>query len=246
MTFQHYNATSHIARSVRDFLQGRNVSVLPWPAKSPDLRLGPVTPPERFRNLQMPWWKSGVTSHSRNWKTGAVHEEEMHCSTYCSWWPHQILTVTFDFDPLFVQGHIIPFLLFTCLWNLFILCLSCWILFTHVKFVENKRSWQWEDWVYVSLWVTWQVVLNKHPLRVIIIPLACVCCSVCLGFTLWMSVLCIPGSFLGTRLCVCVCFLVCVLIMILFTTGMCLKLVYMIWYTTIWYDTICWGKLKSC
>ena len=37
MTLQHDNATSHTARSVRDFLQVRNVSVLPWPAKSPDL-----------------------------------------------------------------------------------------------------------------------------------------------------------------------------------------------------------------
>uniref|UniRef100_A0A674E0K0 Tc1-like transposase DDE domain-containing protein n=1 Tax=Salmo trutta TaxID=8032 RepID=A0A674E0K0_SALTR len=37
MTLLHDNATSRTARSVRDFLQDRNVSVLPWPAKSPDL-----------------------------------------------------------------------------------------------------------------------------------------------------------------------------------------------------------------
>jgi transposase len=37
MTLQHDNATSHTARSVRDFLHDRNVSVLPWPTKSPDL-----------------------------------------------------------------------------------------------------------------------------------------------------------------------------------------------------------------
>ena len=37
MTLQHDNATSHTARSVSDFLQDRNVSVLPWPANSPDL-----------------------------------------------------------------------------------------------------------------------------------------------------------------------------------------------------------------
>ena len=37
MNPQHDNATSLTARSVRDFLQERNVSVLPWPAKSPDL-----------------------------------------------------------------------------------------------------------------------------------------------------------------------------------------------------------------
>jgi transposase len=37
MTLQHDNATYHTAHSVRDFLQDRNVSVLPWPSKSPDL-----------------------------------------------------------------------------------------------------------------------------------------------------------------------------------------------------------------
>ena len=37
MTLRHDNATSHTARSVRDFLQDRNVSVLPWLAKCPDL-----------------------------------------------------------------------------------------------------------------------------------------------------------------------------------------------------------------
>ena len=37
MTLQHDNATSHTARCVHYFLQDRNVSVLPWPAKSPDL-----------------------------------------------------------------------------------------------------------------------------------------------------------------------------------------------------------------
>ena len=34
MTLQHDNTTSHTGC---DFLQDRNVSVLPWPAKSPDL-----------------------------------------------------------------------------------------------------------------------------------------------------------------------------------------------------------------
>ena len=37
MILQHDNATSHNALSVRNFLQDRNVNVLPWPAKSPDL-----------------------------------------------------------------------------------------------------------------------------------------------------------------------------------------------------------------
>jgi transposase len=37
VTLQHDNAASHTARSVRDFLQDRSASVLPWPAKSLDL-----------------------------------------------------------------------------------------------------------------------------------------------------------------------------------------------------------------
>ena len=37
MTLQHDNVTTHTARSVRDFLQDRNVSALSRPAKSPDL-----------------------------------------------------------------------------------------------------------------------------------------------------------------------------------------------------------------
>jgi hypothetical protein len=60
-----------------------------------------------------------------------------------AWWPHQILTVTFDFDPPCVQGHIL-FLFVTCLWNLFSLCLLLNLMFiqifTHVKFPENKSS----------------------------------------------------------------------------------------------------------
>ena len=44
MTIQHDNATSHTARSVRDFLQDRNVSVLPWPAVTSVIQRRPRRP----------------------------------------------------------------------------------------------------------------------------------------------------------------------------------------------------------
>ena len=83
MMLQHDNVTSHTARSVHDFLQDRNVSVRPRPAKSPDLNpieyvwdlldqrvraRAPPPPHDMSGILQVPWWKSGVTSHSKNWQ----------------------------------------------------------------------------------------------------------------------------------------------------------------------------------
>ena len=91
MTLQHHNATSHTAHSVRDFLQDRDVNVLPWPAKSPDLHpieqiwdlldrrvKATAIPPRTCR-----WLGGRVGQHltARTGKSGVVHEEEMHCST---------------------------------------------------------------------------------------------------------------------------------------------------------------------
>jgi hypothetical protein len=65
-------------------------------------------------NLQVPWWKSGVTSHSKNWQI------------WCSPWGGDALQYLmqlvatpdtdcyFSFWPPLVQGHIILFLLATC------------------------------------------------------------------------------------------------------------------------------------
>ena len=97
MTIQHDNATSHIARSVRDFLQDRNVNILPWPAKSPDLNpiehvwdmldrrmRARAIPPRNVRELTgalVEEWDN--ISQQELAKSGAFHEEEMHRSAYC-------------------------------------------------------------------------------------------------------------------------------------------------------------------
>jgi hypothetical protein len=76
----------------------------------------------------------------------SVHEEEIHCSTYCSWWPHQILTGTFDFEPplcsvthysISVSHMSVELVQF--MFQLLNLVMFIQI-FTHVKFAENKRS----------------------------------------------------------------------------------------------------------
>ena len=75
------------------------------------------------------------------------------------------------FDPPFVQGHIIPFLLVTCLWNLFSLCLSCWILVRSYKYlhmlsllkinaVDCERTFLFfAEFIYVF----WQLLLYNIP-----------------------------------------------------------------------------------
>ena len=103
--------------------------------------LGPF-PPEMSRNLQVPWWRSGVKALSKNWQI------------WCSPWGGDALQYlmqlvatpdtdcNFWFWPApFVQGHIIPFVshmsveliqFMSQLLNLMFIQ-----IFTHVKFVEN-------------------------------------------------------------------------------------------------------------
>ena len=102
---------------------------------------------EMFRNLQVPWWKSGVTSHSKNGQIWCSPwgGDALQYSRYFWFWP-----------PPFVQGHTIQLLLVTCLWNLFSLCLSCWIMLCSYKYLHMlivlkfKRSWQWENVYFVA------------------------------------------------------------------------------------------------
>jgi hypothetical protein len=79
-SLQHVNATSHTARSVSDSLQDRNVSGLPWPAKSP--ALSPIVlvwdlldrrvraraiPPRNVWELAGALVEEWGNTHSKNW-----------------------------------------------------------------------------------------------------------------------------------------------------------------------------------
>ena len=115
VTLQHDNAISHTARFVSDFLQDRNVSVLPWPAKIPDLNTiehvwdlldrrvrARAIPPRNVRELTdalVEEW-GNISQQER---ANLVWSMRRRCTAVlkCSWWPHQILTVTFDLPPLF-------------------------------------------------------------------------------------------------------------------------------------------------
>jgi hypothetical protein len=110
--------------------------------------IGPF-PQEMSRILQVPWWKSGVTSHSKNWQI------------WCSPWGGDALrylmqlVATPDTDcyfwfwpPLCSGTHSI--LLVTCPWNLFSLCLLLNLVILHtniytwnllkINTVDSKRT----------------------------------------------------------------------------------------------------------
>ena len=96
----------------------------------------------------------------------------MHCSIKCSWWAHQILTVTFDFDPLCSGTHhsisvshmsveLVQFM--SQLLNIFMFIQ----IFTHVKFAENKCSWQWEDVSFFAELIFIHIYLSEMLLLLI-------------------------------------------------------------------------------
>jgi hypothetical protein len=105
-------------------------------------------PPEMSGNLQVTRWKSGVTSHSKN------------LQIWCRPWgdSQQYLvvatpdTVTFDFDPhplcsgthYYIAVSLMSVELVQFMSQLLNLVMSKQI-FTHVKFIFTKHSWQRED-----------------------------------------------------------------------------------------------------
>jgi transposase len=79
---------------VRDVQQDKNVSVLPWPGKSPDFNpiehvwdlldrrvRARAIPPRNVQELAAALVEELGNISARTGKSGAVHEEEMHCST---------------------------------------------------------------------------------------------------------------------------------------------------------------------
>ena len=88
MILQHDNATSYTARSVCDFLQDRNVSVLPLPEKSPDLN-----PIEHVWDLLDQRVRARAIPPRNVWElAGALVEEWVNISQqelakYSSIWP---------------------------------------------------------------------------------------------------------------------------------------------------------------
>uniref|UniRef100_A0AAZ3P6U6 Tc1-like transposase DDE domain-containing protein n=1 Tax=Oncorhynchus tshawytscha TaxID=74940 RepID=A0AAZ3P6U6_ONCTS len=156
MALQNDNATSHTALSVCDFLQDRNVSVLPWPAKSPDLnpivhvwdlldRRVRARAPRFVRELASALVE-GWCNISQQELANLVQSMRRRCTAVLNaaggHTRYQLLLLILT-PPLFrdtffhfCSSHV---------WNLFSLCqllnLVMFIqIFTHVKFAENKRS----------------------------------------------------------------------------------------------------------
>jgi hypothetical protein len=109
--------------------------------------LGPF-PSEMSGNLQVPWWKSGVTSHSKNgqfwccpWGDALQYLMQLVATPDTDWyfwfWPlcsgtHYSISVSHMFLELVQFMSQVLNLMFIQ-------------IFTHVNIAENKRSWHWED-----------------------------------------------------------------------------------------------------
>ena len=153
MTLQHDNATSHTARSVSDFLQDRNVSVLPWPAKSLDLNTiehvwdllnlrvrARAIPPRNVWELAgalVEEWGNISQQLENPWGGDALQYLMQLVATpdtdcYFWFWPPLCSGAHYSIPVSHMSVELLQLL------NLV-------MLFTHVKFAENKCSWQWDD-----------------------------------------------------------------------------------------------------
>ena len=116
--------------------------------------LGPF-PPEMSGNMQVPWWKSGVTSHSKNrqiwcspWGDALQFSMQLVATpdTDCFFWfgPPLCSETHYSISVSHMSVELVQFM--SQLLNLIMFTQ----IFTHVKFAENKCGWQWEDILFFA------------------------------------------------------------------------------------------------
>ena len=169
MTLQHDNTTSHTARSVLDFLQDKNVSVLPWPAKSPDLnpidlldwrvraRAIPLRNVRELAGALVEEWGNisqqelaNLVQYMRRRCTAVLNAAGDHTRYWllvltllCSGIHYSIYVRHMSVELVQFMSQLLNLVMFIQ-------------IFTHVKFAENKYCWQWKEvyffcWVYILL-----------------------------------------------------------------------------------------------
>ena len=124
--------------------------------------LGPF-PPEMSGNLQVPWWKSGVASHSKNWQIwcspwgGDALQYLMQLvatpSTDCYFWFWPLLCSGTHYS-ISVSHMYVEFVQFMSQLLNLVMVIQ---IFTHVKFAENKCSWQWGRFFFCWVYNKWHM-----------------------------------------------------------------------------------------
>ena len=106
---QQDNARPLTARIVRAFLVEEDVTLLPWPAVSPDLspiehvwdemerrvRAQPQQPEnlDELRRALLTVWQHIPKTLVFPGSSGQLHEAQMHSCNQCPWWTHRVMTI---------------------------------------------------------------------------------------------------------------------------------------------------------